>query len=80
MTLMANDRDGCTYLGDRLQACGALCVAGKSYCEPHLWRVYQKGTAVHRRKDTQRAQAVWDLEAAMHEAVEQLLEEGFDLS
>jgi hypothetical protein len=78
--LMDNDREGCTYLGDGLQACGCATVAGKSYCEEHLWLVYQKGTAVHRKKDIQRAQAVWDIEACMHEAIDQLIEEGFDLS
>lgn len=69
----------CTYLGDRLQACGCATVAGRAYCEEHLWRVYQKGTAVHRRKDIKRANAVWDLESEMNAAVEELIQEGFDL-
>jgi hypothetical protein len=42
-----------------------------------VWIIYQQGTAVKRRKDAQRAQAVWDLESAFNEAVEELVEEGF---
>jgi hypothetical protein len=41
-----------------------------------VWLVYQKGTATPRRKDARRAQAVWDIEALMQEAIEQLIEEG----
>jgi hypothetical protein len=76
---MDNDQ-GCTYLGAGPKPCGCACVQGKSYCEEHMWIVYQKGTAVHRKKDIARAQAVWDIEACMHEAIDQLIEEGFDLS
>jgi hypothetical protein len=81
-TLMANDTGaGCTYLGTALKPCGCECVAGKSYCEEHLWKVYQKGTARARRKKDERvAQAVWDLESEMNAAVEELIEEGFDLA
>ena len=79
--LMDNDRDaGCTYLGTGSKPCGCASLQGKSYCEEHMWIVYQKGTAVHRKKDIARAQAVWDIEACMHEAIDQLIEEGFDLS
>lgn len=77
-TLMSNDA-GCTYLGNSNKPCGAKTVAGKSYCEHHLWMVYQKGTAVHRRKDIKTANAVWDLESEMNAAIEELVEEGFDL-
>jgi hypothetical protein len=78
-TLMSNDA-GCTYLGTGSKPCGAHCVAGKSYCEEHLWMVYQKGTAVHRKKDIARAQAVWDVEQSMRDAIDELIEEGFDLT
>jgi hypothetical protein len=46
-----------------------------------LWKVYQKGTARARRKKDERvAAAVWDLESAFNEAVEELINEGFDLT
>lgn len=67
----------CQYLGTALKPCGCKTVPGRSYCEDHLWLVYQKGTAVHRRKDTRTANSVWDLESAFNEAVEELVEEGF---
>ena len=80
-TLMANDRTACTYLGTALKPCGCASVQGKSYCEEHLWKVYQKGTARARRKKDERvAAAVWDLESAFNEAVEELINEGFDLT
>jgi hypothetical protein len=41
-----------------------------------VWLVYQKGTAQPRRKDAGRAQAVWDIQALMQEAIEQMIEEG----
>lgn len=63
---------GCQYTG-----CSCPdTVENKSYCADHVWLVYQKGTATPRRKDAGRAQAVWDIEALMQEAIEQLIEEG----
>ena len=59
--------------------CCASVVPGRSYCEEHLWLVYQKGTAVQRRKDKKRAEAIWDLESEFNRAVEELIEEGFDI-
>ena len=74
----------CQWIGNtdtgyvRLQpTCCQPTVEGKSYCSEHVWRVYQEGTAVRRRKDARRAAAVWDLESAFNEAVEELVEEGF---
>jgi hypothetical protein len=63
---------GCQYTGCTCPT----TVENKSYCEDHVWLVYQKGTATPRRKDAVRAQAVWDIEALMQEAIEQLIEEG----
>ena len=63
---------GCQYTG-----CSCPdTVENKSYCADHVWLVYQKGTATPRRKDAGRAEAVWDIEAMMQEAIEQLIEEG----
>ena len=84
MTHNPNTITECQYIGDtsttgyvRLQpTCCRPTVAGRAYCEEHLWRVYQKGTAVHRRKDKKRANAVWDLESELNAALEELEEEG----
>ena len=76
---------GCQWLGEQQQGSVYMCtcdqpvVANRSYCEEHLWRVYQKGSAVNRRKDKRIAEAVWDVESAFHEAVAELEAEGFDL-
>jgi hypothetical protein len=74
--------DTCTYMGSALRStCCAHTVAGRAYCEEHLWLVYQKGTArARRKKDERTAAAVWDLESAFNEAVEELISEGFDLT
>ena len=71
--------DTCTYLGNSIEPCGCAVVPGRSYCEQHLWVVYQKGTAKRRRKDTRIANNVWDIENALNEAIEELQEEGFDI-
>ena len=68
--------EGCAYLGTAAVPCGCAVVQGRSYCETHLWRVYQKGTAVHRRKDARRAAQIWDLESELNRALEELEEEG----
>lgn len=74
----------CQWIGEQKTApfthCGAEVVEGRSYCEHHLWQVYQQGSAVRRRKDARRAAAVWDLQSAFNEAVQELEEEGFDFS
>ena len=80
-----NNSDQCQWLGAEQQGPNYYCtctqpvVKDKSYCEEHLWSVYQKGTAVHRRKDRRIAEAVWDAESAFHEAVAELEAEGWSL-
>ena len=45
---------GCQWIGPEqdpargsVKMCGCLLLwPGRSYCEEHVWRVYQKGTAV----------------------------------
>ena len=78
----------CQYIGQdnteqttRLQpTCTVHSVAGRSYCEEHLWSVYQKGSATARRKkDLRVAESVWDIESEFNAAVEELVSEGFDL-
>lgn len=68
----------CEWIGAG-ERCGESAVPGRSYCEEHLWRVHQQGTAVRRRKDQRRADTVRELESLMNDAVEQLIEEGWDL-
>ena len=75
----------CTYIGadagyNALKpTCCEPSVEGKSYCAEHVWLVYQKGSASgRRRKDAARAAAVWDVESAFNEAVEELMAEGMD--
>lgn len=69
----------CQWIGDG-QGCSHTAVDGRSYCEEHLWMVYQKGSARARRKKDERVAAqVWDLENAFNEAVQELIEEGFDI-
>jgi hypothetical protein len=68
---------GCQWIGDG-EGCTGIAVAGRSYCEQHLWRVYKQGTAVQRRKDKRRAAAVWDLESEFNQAVQELVEEGYN--
>lgn len=67
----------CQYFGDSKHVCGKAVVPGRSYCEEHLWLVYQRGTAVHRRKDTRTADNVHLWESLFNEAVEELENEGF---
>jgi hypothetical protein len=49
-------------------------MEGRSYCEDHMWLVYQKGSAAaKRKKDKRRAEAIWDLESEFNAAVEELV-------
>lgn len=65
----------CTWIGSG-EHCTHTAVEGRSYCAEHIWRVYQEGTAVRRKKDARRAAAIWDFESAFNEAVQELVEEG----
>lgn len=33
-----------------IKKCGHSVFPGRSYCEEHLWRVYQKGTSIGNRR------------------------------
>jgi hypothetical protein len=57
--------------------CACKPLLGRAYCEEHHARVYQKGTALaKRKKDIRTANSVWDIESAFNEAVEELVNEG----
>ena len=67
----------CQWIGAG-EGCTHDAVLGSSYCAEHYSKVYQTGTAVRRKKDKRRAEAVWSLESELNAAVEELIEEGYD--
>lgn len=67
----------CKWHGEG-EGCDHEALPGRNYCEQHLWRVYQKGSNLgRRRKDERVAASVWDIESEFNAAVEELIEEGF---
>ena len=83
--MIAVEHEQCQWIGPEQQdapfvyKCQCKPLAGRAYCEEHFLQVYQSGTALRKRKkDIRVANAVWDLESAFNEAVEELEEEGFD--
>ncbi len=68
--------DSCTWVGEG-EGCTHTVVLGRSYCEHHLWRVYQQGTAVRRKKDLRTVDSVRMWTQLMDEAVSELEDEGF---
>ncbi len=69
----------CTWIGGG-EGCTHLAMEARSYCIHHYPLVYQEGTAVRRKKDARRAAQVWDLENALNEAVQELIDEGYDFN
>ena len=71
---------GCTYIGNAQHPCGSKdLVDGKLYCVEHYAVMYQKGTALGRRKkDARKANALRQLISDFNAAVEELENEGFD--
>jgi hypothetical protein len=48
---------GCEWTDDinhKGPRCGAPVYQGRGYCEQHIWRIYQKGTGLGRRKKDER--------------------------
>jgi hypothetical protein len=72
----------CSWIGSEhtSPSCSLQALEGKSYCEQHQWQVYQQGTAVKRRKDRVRYSNVRQIEELMEEAINELIEEGYDLT
>ena len=72
---------GCTYLGSALHPCGSLdLVEGKLYCSDHYAVMYQKGSALRKRKkDTRRADAIRTLISDFDAVIAELESEGFDV-
>ena len=67
----------CAWIGGG-EGCTHSALEHYSYCVQHYPLIYKVGTAVRRKKDARRAQQVWDIESLMNEAVQQLVEEGYD--
>lgn len=66
----------CTWIGEG-EGCSKQALPGRSYCSDHLFVVYQKGTANgKRKKDIQRANAIWDIENEFNLALLELEAEG----
>lgn len=66
----------CQWIGEG-EGCQHEAVNGRSYCEHHLWQVYQKGTNLgKRKKDMRVAASVWDIESEFNAAVQELEAEG----
>ena len=67
----------CTWIGKN-EFCTQPSVDHRSYCEDHLWKIYQKGTHLSRRKkDIQVAMTVHFWEDLFNQAVEELESEGW---
>ena len=78
MTDIFTQQLGCQWIGGG-EGCSHTAVEGRSYCEGHLWQVYQKGTALARRKkDLRTVDSVRTWQTLMDEAVQELEEEGWD--
>lgn len=66
----------CTWIGAG-EGCENACLEPSSYCSHHWPRIYKEGSALRtRHKDIKTANAVWDIESAFNEAVEELIAEG----
>lgn len=62
----------CQWIGSG-ERCSHEAVKGRSYCEQHIWQVYQKGTALgKRKKDLRTVDMVRFYEQLFNEAVEEL--------
>lgn len=67
----------CKWIGEG-EGCTHEVVNGRSYCEKHLWMVYQKGTNLgKRKKDLRIVDDVRLMEQLMNEAIDELENEGF---
>ena len=67
----------CQWIGNG-EGCIQESLEGRSYCEQHIWQVYQKGTALgKRKKDIRTVESVRTWETLFDEAVSELEDEGF---
>jgi hypothetical protein len=68
---------GCRWIGQG-ERCSKDAVKDRSYCEDHIWLVYQKGTALgKRKKDLRSVDNIRLLSQLIDEAVQELEAEGY---
>ena len=84
MTTTTQASGECQYIGTEQAGpvykpvCCSATVAGRSYCEQHLWLVYKQGSNLRtRHKDIRTADNARLWESLFNEAIEELEEEGF---
>ena len=66
----------CEWIGHG-ELCNQSAVEGRSYCLDHLWKVFQKGTQLGKRKRDQRiANDVFLWQSLIDEAIQELEDEG----
>lgn len=66
----------CQWRGNG-EGCGKQAVKDRSYCEDHVWLVYQKGTALgKRKKDLRTVDKVRVIDDLMNQAIQELEAEG----
>lgn len=66
----------CSWIGNG-EGCTNPSVPNKSYCEEHVWIVYNKGTGLGRRKrDITRANAVFNVVSDIDAAAAELNADG----
>jgi hypothetical protein len=69
----------CQWIGEgsEIGGCRHPVVEGKSYCENHVWLVYQKGTSSgQRRKDKARAENTWNILSELEMNFRDMIDEG----
>lgn len=66
----------CEWIGPG-EGCQEPAIAYRNYCECHVWRIYQKGTKLGKRKKDQRiANDVFLWQSLLDEAITELELEG----
>ena len=66
----------CSWIGEG-EGCNCPSIPNKSYCENHVWIVYNKGTGLGKRKrDIKRASAVLNVVSELDAAIAELEAEG----
>ena len=66
----------CLWIGQG-EGCDHAATHERGYCDQHLWRVYQKGTALARRKkDIRRANRIQDIQSEFNQIIQELELEG----
>ena len=66
----------CQWIGNG-EGCNHTAMKDRSYCEDHIWIVYQKGTALRKRhKDIRVAENIHQWDSLINEAVQELEAEG----